>query len=164
MSMTLSSVGRSNQMVEQFVQQMQSEFEMSMVGELSFFLGFQIKQMHDSIFISQTKYAKNIVKKFGLEKVSHKKTPAATHLKLSKDEAGEAIDQSLYRSIIGSLLYLTASRPDIAYSVGACARYQANPKVSHLTQAKRIIRYIAGTIDLGLLYSFRYSSNTCWLL
>ena len=146
--------GKSKQMVEQFVQQMQSEFEMSMVGELSFFLGFQIKQMHDSIFISQSKYAKNIVKKFGLEKVSHKKTPAATHLKLSKDEAGEAIDQSLYRSIIGSLLYLTASRPDIAYSVGACARYQANPKVSHLTQAKRIIRYIAGTIDLGLLYSF----------
>ena len=71
--------------------------------------------MNDGIFISQSKYAKNLVKKFGLEKSSHKRTPAATHVKLTKDELGETVDQSLYRSIIGSLLYLTASRPDIAY-------------------------------------------------
>jgi len=96
--------------------------------------------MDDGIFISQNKYAKNIVKKFGSEKSSHKRTPAATHVKLTKDELGESIDQSLYRSIVGSLLYLTASRPDIAYSVGVCARYQANPKASHLTQVKHIVR------------------------
>lgn len=151
--------GMSAKIVDLFVRQMQSEFEMSMVGELNFFLGFQIKQMNDGIFISQSKYAKNIVKKFGIDKSSHKRTPAATHVKLTKDESGESVDQSLYRSIIGSLLYLTASRLDIAYVVGVCARYQANPKMSHLTQAKRIVRYISGTADFGLLYSLDTTST-----
>ena len=132
---------------------MQSEFEMSMVGELTYFLGLQVKQMEDSIFLSQSKYAKNIVKKFGLESASHKRTPAPTHLKLSKDEKGVDVDQSLYRSMIGSLLYLTASRPDIAFAVGVCARYQADPKVSHLNQVKRIIKYVHGTCDYGMLYT-----------
>ena len=130
-----------------------------MVGELTYFLGFQIKQMSDGIFLSQSKYAKNIVKKFGLEKSSHKRTPIATHTKFTKDDQGEPVDQSLYRTIIGSLLYLTASRPDITFFVGICARYQANPKTSHLTQAKRIIRYVAGITDLGLLYTFDTTST-----
>ena len=101
--------GMSDQMVEHFVRQMQSEFEMSLVGELTYFLGLQVKQMEDSIFLSQSKYAKNIVKKFGMENASHKRTPAPTHVKISKDENGVSVDQSLYRSMIGSLLYLTAS-------------------------------------------------------
>ena len=104
--------GMSEQMVEHFVRQMQSEFEMSLVGELTYFLGLQVKQMEDSIFLSQSKYAKNIVKKFGMENASHKRTPAPTHVKISKDENGISVDQSLYRSMIGNLLYLTASRPD----------------------------------------------------
>ncbi|PNX62061.1 putative gag-pol polyprotein, partial [Trifolium pratense] len=95
--------GMSNQMVQHFVQQMYSEFEMSLVGELTFFLGLQVKQMGDSIFISQSKYAKNIVKKFGMESSGHKRTPAATHLKLTKDEGGIDVDQSMYRSTIGSV-------------------------------------------------------------
>jgi len=78
--------GMSNQMVQHFVHQMQSEFEMNLVGELTYFLGLQVKQMEDTILISQSKYAKNIVKKFGLENASHKRTPTTTHLKLSKDE------------------------------------------------------------------------------
>ncbi|XP_057453999.1 uncharacterized protein LOC130745652 [Lotus japonicus] len=90
--------------------------------------------MEDSMFISQSKYAKGLVKKFGLEKSGHKRTPAATHVKLTKDEQGEDVDQSLYRSMIGSLLYLTASRPDVTFDVGVCARYQAAPKTSHLLQ------------------------------
>ena len=118
--------GMSEQMVEHFVRQMQSEFEMSLVGELTYFLGLQVKQMEDSIFLSQSKYAKNIVKKFGMENASHKRTPAPTHVKISKDENGVSVDQSLYRSMIGSLLYLTTSRPDIAFAVGVCARYQAS--------------------------------------
>lgn len=144
--------GMSNEMLRHFVQQMQSEFEMSLVGELTYFLGLQVKQMEDSIFLSQSKYAKNIVKKFGMENASHKRTPAPTHLKLSKDEAGTSVDQSLYRSMIGSLLYLTASRPDITYAVGVCARYQANPKISHLNQVKRILKYVNGTSDYGIMY------------
>jgi len=127
------------------------------VGELTYFLGLQVNQMEDTIFISQSKYAKNIVKKFGLENSSHKRTPAATHLKLSKDEHGVAVDQSLYRNMIGSLLYLTGSKPDITFVVGVCARYQVEPKMSHLVQVKRIM-YINGTIDYAILYS--HSDNS----
>ena len=151
--------GMSNQMVQHFVQQMQSEFEMSLVGELTYFLGLQIKQMEDTIFISQSKYAKNIIKKFGMENDGHKRTPAATHLKLTKDEKGVAVDQSLYRSMIGSLLYLTASRPDITFDVGVCARYQAEPKMSHLTQVKRILKYVNSTSDYGILFSHSENSR-----
>src|ERR1044072_6624186 len=145
--------GMSDNMVQHFVAQMKSEFEMSLVGELNFFLGLQVKQMEDCMFISQSKYARGIVKKFGLESASHKRTPAATHVKITKDQKGEDVDQSLYRSMIGSLLSLTASRPDISFAVGVCARYQAQPKASHLLQVKRIIKYVSGTSDYGMLYT-----------
>ena len=145
--------GMSDKMVKHFANQMQAEFEMSLMGELTYFLGLQVTQMEDSIFLSQSKYAKNIVKKFWMENASHKRTPAPTHLKLSKDTSGANMDQSLYRSMIGSLLYLTASRPDIAFAVGVCARYQAEPKVSHINQMKRILKYVSGTYNYGMLYS-----------
>ena len=145
--------GMSDLMVEHFVHQTKSEFEMSLVGELNYFLGLQVKQMEDSIFVSQSKYARGIVKKFGLENASHKRTPDVTHVKFTKDEKGEDMDQSLYRSMIGSLLYLIASRPDITFAVGVCAKYQAQPKASHLIQVKRIIKYINGTSDYGILYT-----------
>ncbi|PNX88187.1 putative gag-pol polyprotein [Trifolium pratense] len=145
--------GMSDQMVQHFVQQMYSVFEMSLVGELTFFLGLQVKQMEDSVFISQSKYAKNIVKKFSMESSSHKRTLAATHLKLTKDEGGVDVNQSMYRSMIESLPYLTASRPNIVFAVGVCARYQAAQKMSHLTQVKRILKYISGTCDYGMIYS-----------
>ena len=144
----------SQHLVEEFVEQMKTEFEMSMVGELTYFLGLQVKQSKDGIFISQSKYAKNLVKKFGLQGAQHKRTPIGTHTRLTKDENGVSVDQSLYRSMIGSLLYLTASRPDLCYSVGVCARFQANPKESHLAAVKRIIKYVSGTIDFGIWYSF----------
>ncbi|CAM8932620.1 unnamed protein product [Rhodiola kirilowii] len=138
---------------------MQSEFQMSMVGEMCYFLGLQVKQKVDGIFISQSKYARNLIKKFDLEKATHKRTPAETHVKVTKDEAGAKVDQTLYRSMIGSLLYLTASRPDIAHAVGVCARYQANPKESHLMNVKRFIRYVCGTADYGLWYT--KDTNAC---
>ena len=80
---------------------------------------------------------------FGLEKAKHCKTPMSTTLKLSRDESRVSVDPTLYRSMIGSLLYLTASRPDICYSVDVCASYQSDPKESHITAIKRIIRYIS---------------------
>ena len=94
---------------------MSHEFEMSLVGELNYFLGLQIKQLDDRIFITQAKYVKNLVKKFGLEKTKHCDTSMSTTLKLSKDASGKSVDQTLYRGMIGSLLYLTASRPDISF-------------------------------------------------
>ena len=102
---------------------MQAELEMSMIGELTHFLGLQIRQQDSGIFLSQSKYAKNLVKKFGLEFTSSVRTLISPNVKLTVDLLGKSVDSSLYRSMMGSLLYLTASRPDISYSVGVCARY-----------------------------------------
>ena len=102
---------------------MKKEFEMSMVGELTFFLGLQVKQRKEGIFISQEKYAQNIVKKFGLDSKKHASTPMSSSTKLNVDSSGVEVSPILYRSIIGSLLYLMASRPDNAFSVGVCAQY-----------------------------------------
>ncbi|GFQ00422.1 uncharacterized mitochondrial protein atmg00810 [Phtheirospermum japonicum] len=128
-----------------------------MEGNLSYFLGFQIKQLDDGIFLFQNKYANNLVKKFGLENEKPKKSPLGETGKLNRNDAGVSVDNTVYRSMIGSLLYLTASRPDIMYSVCLCARYQANPKESHMKVVKRIIKYVAGTSELGLWYT----KDTC---
>ncbi|GJY81606.1 retrovirus-related pol polyprotein from transposon TNT 1-94 [Tanacetum coccineum] len=127
-------------------------FETSMMGELNFFLGLQIKQMEDGIFFNQSKYIKEMLKKFGLEDSKPTKTPMSTEIKLTKDDEADSVDSSKYRGMIGSLLYLTASRPDIMFSVCLCARFQENPKTTHLEAVKRIFRYIRGTIHLGLWY------------
>ncbi|CAL2227894.1 unnamed protein product [Prunus armeniaca] len=143
--------------VQEFIHVMTSEFEMSLVGELNYFLGLQIKQSHDGIFVSQSKYAKNLVKKFGLEATKSVRTPMSTSAKIHRDLHGKSVDQTLYRSMIESLLYLTASRLDISYSVGVCARFQSDPKESHLFIVKRIIKYVSGTIEFGLWYTY----DTC---
>jgi hypothetical protein len=119
---------------------MSKEFEMSMIGELSFFLGLQIKQLKDEIFISQSKYLKDMLKKFGLENAKSIKTPMATNDYLDLDEGGTMVDQKLFRSIIGSLLYITVSKPDVMFSVYMCARFQASPREIYLKAAKRILR------------------------
>ncbi|KAL4037051.1 hypothetical protein IC575_000634 [Cucumis melo] len=137
---------------------MKSEFEMSMVGELSCFLGLQIKQRSEGIFISQEKYAKNIVKKFRLEQSRHKRTSAATHVKITKDTNGTIVNHKLYRSMIESLLYLIASRPDIAYPVGICALFQSDPCTSHLEVVQRILKYVHGTSGFEILYSYDTTS------
>jgi hypothetical protein len=140
-------------LAHEFAEEMKQEFEMSMIGELNYFLGLQVKQTTEGIFISQSKYAKDLVKWFGLDGKSRAWTPMSTSVKISSDLAGKPTDPSLYRSMIGSLLYLTASRPDIAFNVGVCALFQANPKESHLTAVKRIIRYVNDTLLYGIWYS-----------
>ncbi|KAJ9542546.1 hypothetical protein OSB04_029052 [Centaurea solstitialis] len=138
---------------EKFELLMKSEYKMSMMGELTFFLGLQIKQSEKGIFINQGKYVHEMLKKFDLTSCTPMKTPMAPPLTLDKDSKGKSVDVTLYRGMIGSLLYLTASRPDIMYSTCLCARYQAEPKESHLTAVKRIFRYLKGTPNLGLWYS-----------
>ncbi|XP_021817134.1 uncharacterized protein LOC110759390 [Prunus avium] len=113
----------SNALVSEFTDVMQNEFEMSMSGELTYFLGLQVQQLKDGMFLSQTKYAKDLVSKFGLESAKPITNPMSTTTKLHKDLIGKYVDQTLYKSMIGSLLYLTASRPDISFSVGVCARF-----------------------------------------
>ncbi|GJS46994.1 putative ribonuclease H-like domain-containing protein [Tanacetum coccineum] len=137
---------------KEFEKMMHKKFQMSSMGELTFFLGLQVKQKEDGIFISQDKYVTEILKKFGFTDVKTASTPMETQKPLLKDEDGEEVDVHLYRSMIGSLMYLTSSRPDIMFAVCACARYQVNPKVSHLHAVKRIFRYLKGQPKLGLWY------------
>ncbi|GJT58426.1 hypothetical protein Tco_1001959 [Tanacetum coccineum] len=108
--------------------------------------------MEDEIFFNQSKYIKEMLKKFGLEDSKPTKTPMSTEIKLTKDDEADSVDSSKYRGMIGSLLYLTASRPDIMFSVCLCARFQENPKTTHLEAVKRIFRYVRGTTHLGLWY------------
>ena len=129
-------------LAHEFSKEMKMEFEMSMVGKLNYFLGLQVKQWEYGIFISQEKYVKNLVKRFGLGSKKHTSAPISSSAKLSRDAVGVEVDPTLYRSMIGSFLYLTTSRPDIAFSVRVCARFQVAPKESHLTTVKLIIRYI----------------------
>ncbi|GJX69345.1 putative ribonuclease H-like domain-containing protein [Tanacetum coccineum] len=127
-----------------FEQIMHKRFQMSSMGELTFFLGLQVKQKEDGIFISQDKYVGEILKKFGFSSIRTASTPMETNKALTKDEDGEDVDIHLYRSMIGSLMYLTSSRPDIMFLVCACLRFQVQPKVSHLNAVKRIFRYLKG--------------------
>ena len=131
---------------------MHNEFEMSLLGELKFFLGLRISHLDNGIFISQSKYIKEMLKKFGMEGCKPGRTPMTTGCKLSKDDELEEVDQKLYRSMIGILLYVTTSRPDVMQAVGLVARFQANPKEAHVFAIKRIFRYLKGTIEFGIWY------------
>jgi hypothetical protein len=128
------------------------KFEMSMMGELKYFLGFQVKQLQDGTFISQRKYIQDILNKFGMKDSKPIKTPMETNEHLDLDTGGKFVDQKVYRSMIGSLLYLCASRPDIMLSVCMSARFQADPKEVHLRVVKRIMRYLVYTPKFGLWY------------
>ncbi|GJU61069.1 putative ribonuclease H-like domain-containing protein [Tanacetum coccineum] len=137
---------------DEFEALMKSRFQMSSMGELTFFLGLQVKQKEDGIFISQDKYVAEILKKFDFASVKTASTPIETHKPLVKDEEAADVDVHLYRSMIGSLMYLTTSRPDIMFAVCACSRFQVTPKTSHLYAVKRIFRYLKGKPKLGLWY------------
>ncbi|GKE51628.1 hypothetical protein Tco_1486784, partial [Tanacetum coccineum] len=126
--------------------------QMSSMGELTFFLGLQVKQKEDGIFISQDKYVAEIWKKFDFPSVKTASTLIETQKSLTKDEEVVDMDVRLYRSMIGSLMYLNASRPDIMFAVCACSRFQVTPKTSHLNDVKRIFRYQKGKPKLGLWY------------
>ena len=126
---------------KEFGDLMSKEFEMSMIGELSFFLGFQVKQMKEGVFISQEKYTHDLLKRFEIMECKPIKTLMASNGHLDLDEGGSPIDKTLYRSMIGSLLYLTASRPDIIFSVCMCARYQAMPMESRFSQVGHSISF-----------------------
>jgi hypothetical protein len=123
-----------------------------MMGELKYFLGFQVKQLQEGTFISQTKYIQDILTKFGMKDAQPIKTPMGTNGYLDLNTGGKSVDQKVYRSMIGSLLYLCASRSDIMLSVYMCARFQADPKEVHLRAVKRILRYLIHTPKFGLWY------------
>ncbi|GJV61283.1 putative ribonuclease H-like domain-containing protein [Tanacetum coccineum] len=136
----------------EFEKMKHKRFQMSSMGELIFFLGLQVKQKDDGIFISQDKYVASILKKFDFATMKTASTPIETNKALLKYEEAEDVDVHLYRSMIRSLMYLTASRPDKMFAVCVCARFQVTPKTSHLHIMKKIFRYLKGHLKLGLWY------------
>nr|GEX54198.1 Gag-Pol polyprotein [Tanacetum cinerariifolium]GEX54205.1 Gag-Pol polyprotein [Tanacetum cinerariifolium] len=132
---------------------MKSRFEMSMMGEMTFFLGLQVNQSPCGIFINQTKYVLEILKTYRMESCDPIDTPMEIKDKLDLDQNGTPVDATKYRSMIGALMYLTSSRPNIVHATCLCARYQAKPTEKHLKEVKRIFRYLWGTINTGLWYT-----------
>nr|GFB41685.1 hypothetical protein [Tanacetum cinerariifolium]GFB41719.1 hypothetical protein [Tanacetum cinerariifolium] len=124
-----------------------------MMGEMTFFLGLQVNQSPYGIFINQSKYVLEIFKKYGMESCDPVDTPMENKDKLDLDQNGTPVDATKYRSMIGALMYLTSSRPDIVHATCLCARYQAKPTEKHLKEIKRIFRYLRGTVNTGLWYS-----------
>jgi hypothetical protein len=140
----------NNDFCEEISRIMTKRFEMSMMGELKFFLGFQIKQLKEGTFIGQTKYTHDMLKKYDMANAKPINTPMPTNGYLNLNEKGKVVDTKVYHFMIGSLLYLCVSRPDIMLSVCMCARFQDNPKECHLVAIKRILRYLVHTSNLGL--------------
>ncbi|XP_050908014.1 secreted RxLR effector protein 161-like [Lathyrus oleraceus] len=143
------------QLVKEFSKLIQREFEMSLMGELNYLLDLQIKQLNEGSFVYQIKYCKDLLKIFGMVDAKSIDTPMATYRNLERNENGKDVEVKKYIGMIGSLLYFTASRLDIMFSVYMCARYQSSPKESHLKDVKHIFRYLHDTSNYGLWYSKR---------
>ena len=131
---------------------MKHEFEMSMFGEIKFFVGLQEHQLKHGIFVTQSKYIKEILKTIGLEDSKPVNTPMATRHKLSKNDESAKVNQAMYRSVIGKLQYIVHSRLKISLAVGIVERFSANPRENYLMAVKRIMRYLKGIDDFGLYY------------
>nr|GEV15992.1 retrovirus-related Pol polyprotein from transposon TNT 1-94 [Tanacetum cinerariifolium] len=140
-----------------FAKIMCSKFKISMMGKISFFLGLLISQSPRGIFINQSKYALESLKKYGFDSCNPVDTPMVKKSKLDEDKEGKTVDPSYYRGMIGTLLYLTGNRPDLQFAIYMCARYQARPTEKHLHAVKRIFRYLKGTVNRGLWYPKDYS-------
>jgi hypothetical protein len=129
---------------------MESEFQMSMMGELTFFLGIQVKQMKQGTFVHQAKYTNDLMKKFNMVELKPVSTLMSSMVLLVPDDDGEAVNQREYRSMLGSLLYHTATRLDIQFIVGLCAHFQAFSRSSHWTAVQQIFRYLKHTPKFGI--------------
>jgi hypothetical protein len=145
--------GSSHTLLSRFQEMMESEFQMSMMGELTFFLGIQVKKMKQGTFVHQAKYTKDLMKKFNMVELKPVSTPMSSTASLHLDEDGEAVDQREYRSMIGSFLCLTVTRPDIQFVVGLCACFQASPPFLHRMAVQQIFRYFKHTPEFGIWYS-----------
>nr|GEV62455.1 retrovirus-related Pol polyprotein from transposon TNT 1-94 [Tanacetum cinerariifolium] len=145
-------VASTPELCDLFAKTMCSKFKMSMMGKISFFLGLQISQSPRGIFINQSKYALESLQKYDFDSCDPVDTPMVEKSKMDEDKERKAVDPSHYRSMIGTLLYLTASRPDLQFAICMCARYQDWPTEKHLHTVKRIFQYLRGTVNRGLWY------------
>jgi hypothetical protein len=144
--------GNDAAMFKDFKQSMMNEFEMTDLGKMKYFLGIEVLQRPDGVFIGQRKYAQEVLDRFKMDQCNPVKNPVVPGHKLNKDEDGVRIDSTLYKQIVGSLMYLTATRPDITFVVSLISRYMEHPTEMHLQAAKRVLRYVKGTSSLGVFY------------
>jgi hypothetical protein len=144
--------GANDERIEVFKQDMLKEFEMSDLGEMHYFLGMEIKQKKDGIFLDQRRYASNLLQHFKMERSKSVNTPLIVNQKMSKEDGEPLRDATTYRSMVGSLMYLTLTRPDITYATSLLSRFMTSPRTTHLAAAKRVLRYLKGTIDEGLWF------------
>lgn len=145
--------GCDQKMIEHFKKLMTKNFEMTDLGLMSYYLGVEVKQSDGGVFLSQKSYAEAILKEFKMEKCNSASTPVDCRNKLSKIDGEEKVNPTMFRRLVGKLRFLTCTRPDILYGVGVISRYMEDPTLSHMEAAKRILRYIKGTLDYGLFYS-----------
>lgn len=145
-------IGTNMQIVEEFKQSMMKEFEMSDLGLMKYFLGIQVKQAKGELFISQEKYIKDMLQKFQMDKSKPVTTPMALNEKLKQDDGVEKADAKLYRRLVGSLIYLNNTRPDIIHAVNVVSRYMQEPSKLHYAAVKRILRYLQGSQRQGIKY------------
>jgi hypothetical protein len=143
----------SHTLVSGFQEVMENEFQMSMMGEWTFFLGIQVKQMKQGTFIHQAKYTKDLMKKFNMAELKPVSTLMSMATSLDPDKNGEVADQREYRSMTGSLLYLTTTRPDTQFIVCLCAHFQGSPRSSNQTVVQQIFMFLKHTLEFGILYS-----------
>jgi len=151
--------GNDDYLIENFKSVMKEEFEMTDMGLLRYFLGIEVDQNENGIFISQARYVNEVLGRFNMQECKAAITPTVMGLKLSKEDSSKDFDPSLYKSIVGSLMYLTATRPDIMFAVSLISRFMERPKEAHWKAAKRILRYVKGTKRFGILYTFSESSD-----
>ena len=143
--------GNNKVEIDKIKQLLKNQFEMTDLGSLSYFLGIEFKETEAAIVMHQSKYATDLLKKFRMTNCNAAATPTETGLALSWRDEGEPVDETQYRQIVGSLRYLCNTRPDLAFSVGLISRLMQTPKTPHMMAAKRILRYIRGTINYGIL-------------
>ncbi|KAA3471311.1 Retrovirus-related Pol polyprotein from transposon TNT 1-94 [Gossypium australe] len=128
------------------------EFDMTNLGKMRFFLGIEVLQKYDGIFICQRKHAVENLKKFGMVESNSVGNQIVLGFKVSKDEDGISVDESHYKQLVGSLMHLTATRPDMMFVTCLISRYMAKPKEIHLQAAKRAFRYLKGIVNYGIHY------------
>ena len=139
-------------LVDSFKETMSKHFNMSLLGELNYFLGLQVVQKDEGIEVHQQKYVQDILKKYSMDQVKSFPTPLAITSRKDFDLSSAKVNETVYRGMIGSLMYLTASRPDILFATSLCARFQSDPRECHMTMVKRIFRYLKGSNNLCLFY------------
>ncbi|KAJ6855707.1 Integrase catalytic domain-containing protein [Populus alba x Populus x berolinensis] len=144
--------GNDASMISEFKNSMKHEFNMTDLGKMRYFLGLEVLQKSTGVFINQKKYASEVLKRFGMDKSNSVRNPIVPGCKLVKDEGGVKVDNTHFKQMVGSLMYLTATRPDMMFVVSLISRYMENPTELHLQVAKRVLRYLKGTLDFGIFY------------